>query len=98
MSVLGEFQRCLRNCVDALRDGAPSEAEPWRRALAQAADIARADLTQGAQQVLALRSGDVGAPHFEHRSDAERFAELFEHLERLCRAIAGSRVGGAPRA
>jgi hypothetical protein len=90
MSVLGEFRRCLRNCVDTLRDAAPADSERWRSALGRAEDTARDDLTRGARDVLALEEGTGAPPHFERSSDAERFAELFEHLSRLCRAIAGT--------
>lgn len=94
MSVHGEFRRCLRNCADALRDALPGDADAWRRALGDAEDAARADLTRGAREVLALASGAASAPGFERRADSERFAELFDHLCRLCRAIAG---GGPER-
>jgi hypothetical protein len=90
MSVFGEFRRCLRNCADALRDASPADAERWRRALSDAEDTARSDLTRGAQQVLALARGDLAAPRFELAADAARFAQLHDHLAELCRAIAGA--------
>jgi hypothetical protein len=90
MSVPGEFLRCLRNCVDALRDAIPADAELWRRALGDAQDTARTDLTRGAQQVLALSKSGAAAPNFERRADSLRFAELFDHLCQLCRSIAGN--------
>lgn len=89
MSVLGEFRRCLRNCVDALRDGTPEDAEPWLRALREAEDSARADLSRGALDVLALGAGGLPRPRFEQSGDAERFESLFDHLTQLCRAISG---------
>ena len=97
MSVLGEFRRCLRSCVDALRDALPEDAERWRAALRDAEDTARSDLTRGAQQVLALASRDPGRPQFGRSDDSDRFAELLAHLCLLCRAIAGGAAAEGER-
>lgn len=90
MSVRGEFQRCLGDCLAFLEASAPAGAERWRVALRRAGALAESDLSQGAAQVLeetAQRSDEP--PAFRSPLERERFGALLEHLAGVCRVILG---------
>ncbi|MEZ4215837.1 MAG: hypothetical protein R3E88_05115 [Myxococcota bacterium] len=91
MSVRGEFQRVLGDCL-ALLDAAPSSGT-WRAALARAGErvaegASPRSLVAAAEEVLAL--GDAAPPHaFATEADSRAFAERLEHLRAICRVVVG---------
>ena len=89
MSVRGEFQRCLGDCLAFLEASAPAGAERWRAALRRAGALAEDDLSQGAAQVLEETAQGDESPAFRSPLERERFGALVEHLAAVCRVILG---------
>lgn len=88
MSVHGEFDRILRNCVDFLREIEPPNAARIAR-LESAAREARHDLTAAVDDLLPWLEAEKPLPGASELQ-REEYARLAEHLVAICRAIAGS--------
>lgn len=88
MSVHGEFQRILADCLAVLREAEGPKVERRMAALELAARDARNDLTGVARRVLRL-CGE--APPDLATEPRERYSQRTEHLADLCRAILGER-------
>ena len=88
MSVRGEFERVVGECVGFLRSSRADGAERLGAALEAAAREARADVCRGAERVLAVLAG-AEPPDFASVLQREEYARLHEHLAAVCRVILG---------
>ena len=90
MSVHGEFQRLVADCIEFLVASSASESD-WPTALARADAHVSESLSEAATMVLGLRTGPdaLATPRFAADSEAEAFEELAEHLNQICHAIVG---------
>jgi len=92
MSVTGEFQRYLRDCLALIETGASAGAGPWQSALREAAALGAEDLSAGAERVLAdCAQLEATPPAFRSAPERERFSTLVDGLGEVCRAILGRR-------
>ncbi len=90
MSVSGEFQRCLRECLDLLETAAPGGGAPWAAALREAAARGRENLSAGAERWLEARAGLAGTPpRFGAPPDGDLFEARLDHVSEICRVILG---------
>jgi hypothetical protein len=90
MSVHGEFQRLLAECVDFLANNSARQSD-WPASLERADAHVEDSLNEAATMVLALRSGvdALEAPVFEDGSEADAYEALADHLTQICYAIVG---------
>ncbi len=90
MSVSGEFQRYLRECLALLETAAAGNAAPWESALREASVRGSEDLSAGAERALA-HCTELGAtpPVFRSAPESERFEALVDGLGQICRIILG---------
>jgi hypothetical protein len=92
MSVRGEFQRYLRDCLVLLETAASGGSGPWQNGLRQAADLGSDDLCAGADQALSCCAQlEAKPPAFRSEPESERFAALVDGLGEVCRSILGRR-------
>ena len=90
MSVRGEFQRVLAECLALLETSSASDREEVVTWLARASERANDDLGEAAQMVLHADAGESAkAPRFEHVGELQAFEKSREHLRAICRAIVG---------
>lgn len=90
LSVTGEFQRVLGDCLALLETEAPPGGDPWAQALREAAARGSEDLSAGAESVLAARSRLAAqSPRFRSATESARFDSLVDHLARICQVILG---------
>lgn len=91
MSVRGEFQRVLGDCLASLERGSSAPPELWRDPLAKASERVATSLAEAAECVLALGpfDDDAAALGFAAEAHAREFGERLEHLRAICRAIVG---------
>jgi hypothetical protein len=87
VSVHGEFQRNLADCVALLREADEPDARSRAAALEQAAREARDDLSAAARRVLGL-CGEAAPQRLPERL-REQHAERTQHLAAVCRVILG---------
>jgi hypothetical protein len=88
VSVHGEFERVVGECVGFLRGSRASGAERLAAALEAAAREARADLCRGAERTLAVLAA-AEPPEFVSALQREEYARLCDHLDAVCRVILG---------
>jgi hypothetical protein len=88
VSVRGEFERVVGECVAFLRSSRASGAERLSAALEAAAREARGDLCRGAEGALAVLAG-AEPPVFGSALQREEYARLGDHLAAVCRVILG---------
>lgn len=90
MSVPGEFQRLLGDCLTFLEN---SSAQPsdWPASLERANSRVENSLNEAATLVLGFRSGReaLEAPLFSDASEADAYEILTDHLIQICYAIVG---------
>lgn len=92
MSVTGEFQRYLRDCLALLEAAASAGADPWQSALREAAALGAEDLPEGAERALACCAQlEAKPPAFRSEPESERFETLVDGLGEVCRIILGRR-------
>ena len=89
LSVSGEFQRAVRECLGQLEASPVGGAGPWQAALSAAAQLGREDLSAGAAQWLDAGAALPVLPEFALPLDEQRFRESLDHLARICRVILG---------
>jgi hypothetical protein len=89
VSVQGEFQRILGNCLAVVRRAHGAEAARWTRELETAARQGSVDLTGAAQRVLAFFEMEH-TPELDAALEREELTRQREHLTAICRAIVGS--------
>ncbi len=92
MSVRGEFQRVLSDCLGLLHETDAETAEDWITALKQAERGANDDLSGAARHVLDWIDAS-SLPVGESDLSEEALARVTEHLAAICRVI----LGGATR-
>jgi len=90
MSVHGEFQRLVADCIEFLVASSATDSD-WPDSLARADARVSESLSEAAAMVLALHSGPdaLEAPSFAANSETEAFEELADHLNQICHAIVG---------
>ena len=88
MSVRGEFERVVAECVGCLLSSRAAGAERLGEALEAAAGEARIDLCRGAERTLAVLA-DAEPPAFASVLQREEYARLSDHLAAVCRVILG---------
>ena len=87
MSVHGEFERVLSDCVDFLREVDPPNAARIAK-LESTAREGRHDLTGAASDLLRWLEAEGPLPGASELQ-REEFARRTDHLSAICRAIAG---------
>jgi hypothetical protein len=88
VSVQGEFQRVLGDYLAFLRETTPSGAERWTAELETTARLARDDLSEGAERLLAFLA-DAPPPQLPAELERQEFARHGDHLCQICRVILG---------
>ena len=87
MSVHGEYERVLSDCVDFLREVDPPNAARIAK-LESTAREGRHDLVSGARSLLGWLEAEASLPGASELQ-REEFARRTDHLSAICRAIAG---------
>ena len=90
MSVHGEFERLLGDCLSFLAASEAAEAEGWCQELERARALKRDSLSDAARTALALigtRTPDT--PRFRSEVERTEFEGLLEHFGAICRLILG---------
>jgi hypothetical protein len=88
VSVHGEFERVVGECVGFLRSCRAPGAERLGAVLEAAAREAHGDLCRGAEATLAALDG-AEPPAFGSALQREAYARLSDHLAAVCRVIVG---------
>lgn len=88
MSVRGEFQRLLKDCLGLLHEADAGTAEAWIEALEQAARGANDDLSSAAREVLDWMDANP-LPVGNSDLAEEALAPTADHLAAICRVILG---------
>lgn len=90
MSVHGEFQRLLDDCVAFLETSSATDAAGWGERLERAAALLDDSLSAAATAALEV-VGERGpeSPQFEALDEGLEFDRLLEHFKAICRLILG---------
>jgi hypothetical protein len=88
VSVAGEFQRVLRDCVELLRACDEPRLERWIEDLDAAAREGREDLCAGAERALNVL-GEVPGSRLAPELRRAEVVRCSEHLLAICRVILG---------
>ena len=90
MSVHGEFQRLLDDCVAFLEKSNATDAARWRERLERASALRDDSLSAAATAALEV-VGERGpdSPQFEALDEGLEFDRLLEHFSDICRLVLG---------
>ena len=90
MSVHGEFQRLLGDCIAFLETSSAADAAGWQERLERASALQDESLTAGATAALEVVA-DRGpqSPGFQSTQEDLDFDKLLEHFAAICRLILG---------
>ena len=90
MSVHGEFQRLLDDCVAFLEKSSATDAASWRERLERASALRDDSLSAAATAALEV-VGERGpeSPQFEALDEGLEFDRLLEHFTAICRLVLG---------
>jgi hypothetical protein len=90
VSVHGEFQRLLTDCVTFLETSSAEDSERWCQQLRDADALREDSLSLAAQAALkAVEGPDAGSPRFSGGEERRAFEELLEHFAAICRLVLG---------
>jgi len=90
MSVHGEFERLLGDCLSFLSASGSEDADRWNQHLERARALKGDSLSDAARAALeVIDSRDPETPRLQTEAERVEFDRLLEHFGAICRLILG---------